>query len=90
MHFNCQTEQKKQCTVTALPIKKSYKSHCKTIKNKHQLAVAFFAFWAIKDSLEMKNQIITKHAIKSHGSCESFFCFLGKIKHVSLRLPQFL
>jgi hypothetical protein len=33
--------------VTALPIKKSYKSHCKTFENKHSLAVAFFAFWAI-------------------------------------------
>jgi hypothetical protein len=35
------------CDRSALLLK-SYKSHCKTIKNKHQLAVAFFAFWAIR------------------------------------------
>jgi len=28
--------------------KKTYKSHCKTFENKHSLAVAFFAFWAIR------------------------------------------
>jgi hypothetical protein len=47
MNLNYLTEQKKLCTVTALPIIKSYKSHSKTIENIHSLAVAFIAFWAI-------------------------------------------
>jgi hypothetical protein len=34
------------CDCSAL-LKKSYKSHCKTLENKHGLAVAFFAFGAI-------------------------------------------
>jgi hypothetical protein len=34
------------CDRSALLIK-SYKSHCKTFENKCELAVAFFAFWAI-------------------------------------------
>ena len=31
---------------TALPVRKSDKSHCKSFKNYLSFAVAFFAFWA--------------------------------------------
>jgi hypothetical protein len=37
-------KKKKQCTVTALPINKSYKSHCKAFENNTNLLWLFLLF----------------------------------------------
>ena len=69
---------KKQWTVTALPVRKSYKSHCKTIENKHQLAVAFFAFWAIRFFLYYFLRFYTKSFSYRPMSIRNFCLFEKK------------